>query len=170
MSSGLMQTTEETLGRNGRTSKPWILKHENFKSGESTDKWEQNTRKDRNGGRWIARDKWAQHKKRHWRRSWRCLFGNSRWRSPRGMLMRDRPFRGWGGGRGVFSRIAGLGEGGGSLRGQGSELSRDPTTTNAALSFKLLHRQRAELLVKWGSSRASPSTAGTALYQRTKPV
>ena len=64
------------------------------------------------------------------------------------MLMSDRPSRGWGGGRGgVFSRIAGLGEGGGGLRGQGSELSRDPTTTNVALSFKLLHRQRGELLV-----------------------
>lgn len=47
---------------------------------------------------------------------------------------------GWGG---VFSRIAGLGEGGGSLGGQGSELSRDPTTTNA-VAFP---PQRGELLV-----------------------
>lgn len=42
----------------------------------------------------------------------------------------------------AFSRIPELGEEGdqqgkGSLRGQGSELSRDPTTTNAALIFKL---------------------------------
>lgn len=58
------------------------------------------------------------------------------------MLMRDRAFRGGGSRGAVFSRIAGLREGGGSLRGQGSELSRDPTTTNAALSSKLLHHQR----------------------------
>lgn len=49
----------------------------------------------------------------------------------------------------VFSRIPDLREeeeeeggwgesaGKGSLRGQGSELSRDPTTTNAALIFRL---------------------------------
>lgn len=47
---------------------------------------------------------------------------------------------GWGG---VFSRIAGLGEGGGNLGGQGSELSRDPTTP-----------QRGELLVE----KAGPKT------------
>lgn len=61
-----------------------------------------------------------------------------------------------GGSRGaVFSRIAGPSEGrggGGALRGQGSELSRDPTTTNAARSSKLLHHQRGEL-VQWPSSR-----------------
>lgn len=28
------------------------------------------------------------------RRSWHCLFGNSRPPSPRGMLMRERPFSG----------------------------------------------------------------------------
>lgn len=36
-----MQTTDETLDCNGRTSKPRILKHKNFKSRESTDKREQ---------------------------------------------------------------------------------------------------------------------------------
>lgn len=69
------------------------------------------------------------------------------------MLMRERPFSG--GGRAlleqswsrVFSRIPDLREAGGSageggsLRGQGSELSGDPTTTNAALILKLFHRQ-----------------------------
>lgn len=50
---------------------------------------------------------------------------------------------------GVFSRIPGLIEEGGSagegsLRGQGSELSGDPTTTNAALIFELFHRQPCE--------------------------
>lgn len=59
---------------------------------------------------------------------------------PRGMLMRERPLSGGGrewGWSGVFSRIPDLreeGRGGqqqgrGSLRGQGSELSGDPTTT-----------------------------------------
>lgn len=32
MSSGLMQTAQETLGRNGRTSKPRKLQHVHFKS------------------------------------------------------------------------------------------------------------------------------------------
>lgn len=62
------------------------------------------------------------------------------------MLMRERPFSGGGSWSRVFSRIPELREEGGSagkgsLRGQGSELSRDPTTTNAALIFKLFHRQ-----------------------------
>lgn len=39
------------------------------------------------------------------------------------------------------SEMAGGSAGEGSLRGQGSELSGDPTTTNAALVFKLFHRQ-----------------------------
>lgn len=80
-----------------------------------------------------------------------CLATAGR-RGPRGMLMRERPFSGLPSGRGwswsrVFSRIPDLieeelGAGGrGSLRGQGSELSRDPTTTNAGLIFGLsLHR------------------------------
>lgn len=54
---------------------------------------------------------------------------------------------GWGG---VFSRIAGLGEGGGNLGGQGSELSRDPTTANAVAFTP----QRGELLVE----KAGPKT------------
>lgn len=88
------------------------------------------------------------------------------------MLMRDRPFRecvGGGGWGGVFSRIAGLGEGGGSLRGQGSELSRDPTSTNAALNVKLLHLR--EVISSTGGEAARPAqnTAGTAPWQRTKP-
>lgn len=47
----------------------------------------------------------------------------------RGLLTDTRPPRGEGS------------AGEGSLRGQGSELSGDPTTTNAALILKLFHRQ-----------------------------
>lgn len=83
--------------------------------------------------------------------------------------MRERPFSGLPSGRGwswsrVFSRIPDLieeelgagGSGRGSLRGQGSELSRDPTTTNAGLIFGLsLHRacknaRRANVLMESG--------------------
>lgn len=52
----------------------------------------------------------------------------------------------------------------GSLRGQGSELSRDPTTTNAARSSKLLHHQRGEL-VKWPSSQPASQPAHTQQRQ-----
>lgn len=82
----------------GEAENPWILQHENFKralANKSRTQWGR-TEMEEDGS---AREEWGQHAKwrRRWRRSWLCLFGNSRWRSPRGMLMRDRPFRGVGG-------------------------------------------------------------------------
>lgn len=65
------------------------------------------------------------------------------------MLMSERPFSD--GGRPAGAELkwglltdtrpqrGGGSAGEGSLRGQGSELSGDPTTTNAALNFKLFH-------------------------------
>ena len=94
---------------------------------------------------------------------------------------RERPFSG--GGRAlpeqrwsrVFSRIPDLRaeEGGGSaeegsLRGQGSELSGDPTTTNAALIFKLFHRQPCktpgEPTSKW-SREGADRDSGTCVEE-----
>lgn len=60
------------------------------------------------------------------------------------MLMRERPLSGGGA---LLERALltdtrppkKRGGGRGSLRGQGSELSGDPTTTNAALMWRLFH-------------------------------
>lgn len=123
---------------------------------------ERHLKSERGNGRGSAND---DQRNRQWRRqrrrSWLCLFGNSRPGSPRGMLMRERPFSSEEGGRARVGSSHGYqtSERRGDRQGRGASGVREVNLAGIPQQLMLLwsssaplNTRREDVLVMWGTA------------------